>query len=220
MNFNKILNLIVPKEDKFIILFQESSTNLVEASKLLNELVLTRIKDKNHPDLSFLTKKIKECELKGDDFTHKVFDELNLTFITPFDREDIHKLASELDDILDLIDGTSQRMNLIDPIKMPLNSAEICILLQKQCEEIKKSFDLMNKLSNNLDKVKEHCVIINEYEGDADKLFHNSIQHMFANEKNPIELIKMKDIIINIETATDKAEDVADVIKTILIKNS
>jgi predicted phosphate transport protein (TIGR00153 family) len=167
-------------------------------------------------DLGSIATKIKDIEHKGDELTHKVIDELNKTFITPIDREDIHDLCAALDDVLDLIDATATRIVLFK-ITEPIHAVpEICAVLLKQAETIGMA---VSNLQDS-DHVVERCIEINSLENDADRLFQIAIATLFDNVKDPIDVIKRKEIIETLEVATDKAEDVANVLESIIVKNT
>jgi hypothetical protein len=167
-------------------------------------------------DLASLAANIKDLEHKGDELTHRVIDELNKTFITPIDREDIHDLSAALDDVLDLIDGIATRIVLFR-IVQPISSVpEMCAVLLSQAMEIGAA---ISNLQDN-DHVVERCIEINRLENDADRLFQSAIATLFDEVKDPIEVIKRKEIIETLEAATDKAEDVANVLESIIVKNT
>jgi len=184
---------------------------ILEAAEILRRMV-------KHPetDLAPLALQIKDLEHKGDELTHKVIDELNKTFITPIDREDIHDLCAALDDVLDLIDSTATRMVLFR-ISEPIRSVpEMVEVLLNQAREIGAA---VTNLQDN-DHVIERCIAINSLENEGDRLFQSAISSMFDEVKDPIEVIKRKEIIETLETATDKAEDVANVLESIIVKNT
>lgn len=215
MDFSKIFSFMTPKDNKFMPLFVEGAEMLVQASEKLVEVT----KETNRAHQLELIKEIKILETKGDDVTHKIYDELNNSFITPFDREDIHQLASTVDDVLDLIDGTAQRIDLLQPKHMPPSFKKMSEYIYLAAIEIRRAMFELNNLKRP-ENIKNVCMKINTIENQADDLFHAAIKDLFENEKDAIELIKLRDIIITMETCTDIEEDVADVIKTILIKNA
>lgn len=199
------------KEEKFFKIFGLMAAHILEAAETLG-----RIFEDPSADHQNLVARIKDLEHKGDDLTHQVIDELNKTFITPIDREDIHDLTTALDDVLDLIDTTASRLTLFrirDPIP---ECTRICDVLLSQVKEIAAAVD---RLQDN-DHVIERCIEINRLENDADRLFQVAIGRLFDEVKDPIDVIKRKEIIETLEIATDKAEDVANVLQTIMVKNA
>ena len=162
---------------------------------------------------------IKEVEKIGDDITHKIFEDLNHTFITPFDREDIHKLTSAMDDVLDLINSAAQQIKLYKLENIPTEFIQMSELILQATREIKNAVrDLRNlkKASN----IKKACIRINEIENTADEVYNLGISDLFETETDAIKLIKIRDILASLELATDFAEDVSDVLKTIIVKQA
>jgi uncharacterized protein len=207
----KAMAKIFKKDEKFFKIFGQMTVYILEAAEILGNMV-------RHPesDLVSLASKIKDLEHKGDELTHRVIDELNKTFITPIDREDIHDLCAALDDVLDLIDSTATRIVLFR-ITEPIRSVpEMCAVLLSQAMTIGAA---VSNLQDN-DHVIERCIEINSLENDADRLFQSAIAALFEEVKDPIDVIKRKEIIETLEAATDKAEDVANVLESIIVKNS
>jgi uncharacterized protein len=199
------------KDEKFFNIFGQMTVHIREAAEILIDMVRNP-----ETDLAARAAKIKDLEHKGDELTHSVIDELNKTFITPIDREDIHDLSSALDDVLDLIDSAATRIVLFR-IAEPISSVpEICTVLLNQAIEIGAA---VSNLQDN-HHVVEHCIEINRLENDADRLFQLAIASLFDEVKDPIDVIKRKEIIETLEVATDKAEDVANVLESIIVKNT
>jgi uncharacterized protein len=213
MSATGILGFLKSKEKKFFPLFEEAADNLVKGAVLLNKYFL--ITDKTEKEKIIIS--IKEHEKLGDDLTHKLYDELNKTFITPFDREDIAKLNSSLDDVLDMINGFCQKMRSHPPKTEPAYFLEMSELIMLAAREIKSAILELKNLKNPK-KIMLACIRINEIENQADDVFHSALADLFMNEKDAIELIKVKDMLNTLEKATDKAEDVSDVIKSIIVK--
>jgi hypothetical protein len=213
MNFSKLFQVLVPKDKKFFPLFEQDAENLVKAAVLLNKLFL--VNDPSEAEQIII--KIKEHEKIGDDFTHKIFDELNKTFITPFDREDIYMLNSSLDDVLDYINSCAKKIQLYKPKSMLPHYLELSELILQGAREIRVGLSELKNIKNP-QKIKQSCVRINEIENQADDIYHQAITDLYENEKDAIELIKKMDILAALEEATDKEEDISDVIKSIIIK--
>jgi uncharacterized protein len=202
---------IFKKDEKFFKIFGQMTIYILEAAEILLNML-------RHPEADLVSQaaQIKDLEHKGDELTHRVIDELNKTFITPIDREDIHDLCAALDDVLDLIDSTATRIVLFK-IKKPIRSMpEMCSVLLSQAKTIGAA---VSNLQDN-DHVVERCLEINSLENDADRLFQSAIAALFEEVKDPIEVIKRKEIIETLEAATDKAEDVANVLESIIVKNT
>ena len=215
MNINKILTFFVPRDKIFFTLFAQASDNLVEIAKTLTELVNTASAEKK----SELNKRIADLEHIGDNLTHNIFTELGTNFITPFDREDIHYLASSLDDIVDYIHGTSKRLALYQIGESTLPMKKLAEIIENSAKEIHVAVSGMKNM-NNAVRIREAIVRINSLENHADDVFDAAIADLLNNEKDAVKVIKMKEILANMETATDKCEDVANVIESIIVKNS
>ncbi|MDD8018688.1 MAG: DUF47 family protein [Bacteroidota bacterium] len=214
MRLDRMLQALLPHDEMFFTYYDSLAKTIVEAADELRKLP-SLAKTEREP----VVKKIEQFEEKGDSITHEIFNELNRTFVTPFDREDIHELASAMDDVLDYIDGSAKRFHLY---KIKKNYADI----QRLTEVVYLSVIEMQRgvsLINNFKHVEEFKKIlhqINQYENDADMIFDQAIADLFDNEANPIELIKTKEVLVSLETATDKCEDVANVLETLLIKHA
>jgi hypothetical protein len=193
-------------------MFTEIATNVVEGAQALSDL----LHNYDYEQLSAALDKIKEIEHRGDDMTHRLLVKLNQTFITPFDREDIHLLASSLDDVLDFVYSASDRL-LNYKITQPSPSAKVLAgIILKQAEELKKAVALLNKDGQLL----EHCVEVNRLENEADQVSREAIGRLFDGGYDPITLIKLKELLEILEEASDKAEDVANVLETVVLKNA
>jgi predicted phosphate transport protein (TIGR00153 family) len=213
MGINTFFQKLVPKDRKFFPMFESQAELIVEAAGKLNEIFLTADPAK-HADLF---KGIKDLENQGDEVAHHIFDELDKTFITPFDREDIHQLTSKLDDVLDFINGTSQRIRLYKLKEFPAEFVQFSEVLIHGGTEIRNAVRELYNLKRP-EMIRQACIKINEVENQADDLYHHVISDLFENEKDAIELIKKKEVLQTMERASDRMEDVADVLKTILIK--
>ena len=213
MGINTFFQKLVPKDKKFFPMFESQADLIFQAAGKLNEIFLTTDPEK-HADLF---KAIKDLENQGDEVAHQIFDELDKTFITPFDREDIHQLTSKLDDVLDFINGTSQRIRLYKLKDFPAEFVQFSGVLMNGGMEIRNAVGELYNLKRP-EMIRQACIKINEVENQADDLYHHVISDLFENEKDAIELIKKKEVLQTMERASDRMEDVADVLKTILIK--
>lgn len=213
MKFGNIFSLFLPKDRIFYQLFQDNAANAVETAKAFRELSYETDLDKR----TALIQKISELEHKGDDISHEVFKELGRNFITPFDREDIHYLTNSMDDIVDYICGSAQQILLYNYHEINPYIQAMANALVKQTSEIEVSIGLLKDL-RDIARMQEAIVLINSLENTADRAFDTAIGEMFSNEKDAIKLIKVREILISVENATDKCEDVANVIETIIIK--
>ncbi len=201
---------IIPRETKFFDLFEDMASNVADGARLLRGVL------ENFENVEVQVQKIKEIEHRGDDMTHAVMTKLNQTFITPFDREDIHRLASTLDDVLDFVNAAGQRLVLYKIRRAPASAVELAGLIVRQADELTKAVSLLEKNKHVL----EHCVEINRLEDEADRVCRESIASLFDHEKDPINLIKMKELFEVLEMATDKAEDAANVLEAVVLKSA
>ena len=210
-----IKKILVPKEEKFFPFFEGLANYVTESAYILLKVVESP--EPALQDDSF--REIKLLENKADEIAHAVFDALDTTFITPFDREDIHQLVSKMDDVLDLINATSQQIKLYKPKKLLPQFRELVMIIIRGCDQIKIAVHELHNLKKPA-KISDACVKINELENLADDIYHQLLSELFDNEKNAIELIKNKEILETLEMATDSIEDVSDVLKTIIIKSA
>jgi predicted phosphate transport protein (TIGR00153 family) len=213
--FNSFVKLFLPKDRVFYSLFEDVAANLVEMSEVLIEVVTTNDpatrKDKIHL--------IERLEHKNDDFTHRIFVELGQNFITPFDREDIHYLASTLDDVADYIHGSAKRIDIYKVHTINESIRKLAELIHLGVLELHKAIPELRNMQN-MRIITDACVKINSLENHADDIYDMAIADLFDTETNAAELIKMREIYQALEIATDKCEDCANVIETIIIKYS
>jgi hypothetical protein len=212
MSFD-FLRLFVPKDRKFFPLFDKAAENLEEAGKLIFKLVNSTSADERYE----LIKEIESLEHIGDEITHDIFKELGKNFITPFDREDIHRLASAVDDVLDFIHGSSKRIDLYKLSLFSSDMIKLASLIQVQTEELRRCIHELKNMDNMRD-ITNSLVRINSVENHADDIFEHALAKLFEEETNAIQLIKTKELLSMMETATDKCEDAANVIESIVIK--
>ena len=213
MKFDTLIQALLPKDKKFFTLFEKASSNLVNISKILSEMVNTGSSDKR----AELAKEIDDLEHLGDQFSHSIFSELAATYITPFDREDIHSLTSAVDDIVDHIHGASKRIILYKFEKVSPAMQKLAELILHGSEELHKAICELRNM-RNVNSMREACVRINSIENHADDIFDMAVAQLFEEEKNAVEIIKIKEVLQTLETATDKCEDAANVIESIMIK--
>jgi predicted phosphate transport protein (TIGR00153 family) len=186
------------------------SANLILGATAITNLL------REFKDTAEFAKQIKDIEHRGDDITHNILVKLNSTFITPFDREDIHTLASSLDDVLDFINAAADRIVLYKITAAPSAAYELAQILVKQAEALGRGVRNLEKLKDVL----PHCVEVNRLENEADRVSREAIGRLFDTETDPINLIKIKELIEVLETATDKAEDAANVLETVVLKSA
>jgi len=203
---------LIPKEEKFFGLFEAQANYICEGIRVLKKLLSEWSLESPH------FAKLRDLEHEADITTHEIMDKLNRTFITPFDREDIHKLASELDDVMDLIHGVAARMHLfrIDKTTDELN--QFVDILQQSAEAVKKAVLGLHDMKKTR-RVLDYCIEINRLENMGDQVQEMALGKLFTNRYDPLEVMKWKEIYEIAEAAIDKCEDVANAIESVVVKN-
>lgn len=202
----------IRREERFYDLFEVLADRIVEGGRLFEEIV------NNYEHSEQKLSKLKEIEHEADTITHDIYHTLHHTFITPLDREDIYSLAGTMDTVLDLIESAAVRMYLYRIRGTTRELSELARILNESIGEIRKIvYSVRNKRDARM--ILRACVVINTLENEADQVLRTAMMRLFENEKDPIELIKMKEIIQTTETATDICEDVSNIIEGIILKH-
>lgn len=202
---------LLPREEEFFALFVEVANRNKEAVEHLHQLFQTE-PDRRTPHVEA----IKRLEHEADQVTHEVVNRLDRTFITPLDREDIHQLASDLDDVMDAMDGTARRAQIFRLGSSPQGVLRLLEVLKRMMTALSEA---VNRLKKGNDVMK-YCVEAKQLEEEGDSIYHESLGQLFAKEQDAIELIKWKEIYDNLEATLDQAEDVANVVESITIKHA
>ncbi len=213
MAFNTILKIFLPKDRVFYQLFENVSGVLVKMGQKLKEVV-------TEPDFeqrAKLIKEVEDLEHINDDYTHQIFTELGKNFITPFDREDIHYLASSLDDIADYIYASAKKINFYHVDPNDIGIQKMADLIAVGCTHVHKAVTELRNMKN-MRQITDALVAINSIENQGDDIFDMSIERLFATEPDAKEVIKKREIYQVMEIVTDKCEDAANVIESIIIK--
>ena len=214
MNKNSIFSFLLPKENKFFPLISHVGEFNNSASITLNKFINSKDK-KEMQDLYFT---IKSYEREGDEVLSVIFKELNSTFITPFDREDIHELFERLDDVLDNINSATKRVILFQPKVIPNSMIELCKVIGECGNAIFISLQELKTINKKPAVAMEQCERLHLLERKGDEIYEQYVKSLFETETDPIELFKNKEIMQELERATDAANTVAKVIKTIIVK--
>ena len=201
---------LIPRDVKFFHMFAEMADNLGHGARLLKQVL------DDFKDVDARVQQLKDIEHRGDELTHNILTKLNQTFITPFDREDIYRLASSLDDVLDFIYAAGVRLVMYKIKQAPPAASRLAEIIVKQCDQLSPAVAGLEKH----DKVLEYCVEINRLENEADQVARSAIGLLFDKETDPISLIKLKELYEVLETATDKAEDAANVLEGVVLKSA
>jgi uncharacterized protein len=213
MALNSILKIFLPKDKVFYNLFDSVSEELVRMGEKLKETV-------NEPDFDIRAKHILEIENMehiNDDHTHNIFTELGKNFITPFDREDIHELANSLDDISDYIYASAKKINFYRVNPNDIGIQKMADQIAIACVQIHNAVTELRTMKN-MRRITDALVIINTIENQADDIYDMSVERLFATEQDAKEVIKKREIYQAMETVTDKCEDAANVIESIIVK--
>lgn len=203
---------LFPKEVDFFEIFDRASLNLTKAATLLVSLM------ENFDNIEARAKEIYEVEQEGDILTHEVMKKLNKTFLTPIDREDIYALASRLDDVLDLIWGAVDRLSIFKIKESTPDAIKISKDLLTTTEVMHKAIHKLKE--KNYSHVQEYCIEINRLENRIDRDFRDALAKLFEEVKDPILIIKWKEIYEHLENCADKCEDVANIIEAIVLKHA
>ena len=201
---------LIPREEKFFDLFEQQGSNIVAAARVLEELTL------DYPEAKAKAQQIKDLEHAGDTLTHELVRRLNTTFITPIDREDIYRLAGDLDDVIDVIDGVARRTQIFRVGPAPEGVKQLTMVIERAVGALKGGVEHLKKG----DGVMKACIEAKQLEEEADTIYHDALGRLFDQEQNAIELVKWKEIYDNLERCVDQAEDVANVLESITIKHA
>ncbi len=213
MGINTFGRIFMPKNKIFYELFEDVAVTVKQMGHLLKQMVNEPNKDKR----AAIVSQIEDAEHKNDDHTHRIFTELGRNFITPFDREDIHYLATALDDICDYIYSSAKKINFYNVNPNDSGIQKLAELIEYGSSEIKIAVNGLRDMKN-LRQMTEAMVKINSVENQADDVYDLSIERLFEAETDVKELIKKREIYQILETVTDKCEDAANVIESIIVK--
>ena len=214
MSINSIFQFLVPKDKKFFPLFEQASLNLILLAETLHEAVNA---PKEQREEYFA--KIEELEAVIEEITHKTHLELSRNFITPFDREDIHSLIKSIDNVADYMNGAASRMRLYQVEKITKSIRKLTEINLEACQLIGVAVKELKDLKN-LKAISEACKKINKSEGKADVVFDKAVADIFENETDAKNIIKYKEVLSALESASDKCKSVANVLEQISVKHS
>jgi len=208
-----MFNALLGRDKTFYELFEKAAANNVDAADALNDFL-----SKFPASIPDGVKKMKDIEHKGDLITHETIEMLNKTFVTPLDREDIYHLITRMDDIVDLMDGAVSRLALYKIDKITPEAIALGQILKNATEILRHTITGIRNIKNPTEIIR-HCIQIHTYENEGDQLMQKALADLFENDKNdPIKVIKWKEIYYDLETATDRCEDVANIIEGIVLK--
>lgn len=201
---------LIPREEKFYDDFRMFADQLRHGARLLEQMIAT------DPPAAEKAYEIKEVEHQCDFLTHEIIQRLNKTFVTPMDREDIHALARTLDDVMDEIDNAAHLLPLYKIEKIRGGARELTRVILEQCDEIRKAVEALEARKGVL----ERAIEINRLENEADRIHKTAVGLLFDEERDPITVMKWKEILDVLERATDRCEDVANLLENVVVKQS
>jgi uncharacterized protein len=214
MNIDKFLKIFVPKDHSFFPLFEADAENLLKAAEHLVKLMGSN----DIAEREKIYKEIRDIEHAGDEITNNTYLQLNKSFITPFDREDIHELTAHIDDVVDSINGISRRICLYKPKKLVPAYIEISDLILEGAKQIAAAIHGLKDAGDNRKLIMDACEKVKEIEHKADEVYFTGVSEIFDNEEDTKELLKNNKILEILERCVDEEEDVTDTLKAILIK--
>jgi len=203
----------IPREEKFFGLFEESASNMVKAAQRLKEMIDT------WKDIEEKMTEITDLEHRGDTITHQIMAQLNRTFVTPFDREDIALLAHSMDDIVDFIHAAADAMLLYKVDRPTQRARELADIIVEAGAEVEKAISTLGR-RHELKQIPSHCVEINRLENMADRVFRSAMAELFEDTTDISQVIKWREIYEHMESATDRCEDVANVLEGVALKHA
>lgn len=209
-----MLKRLLPRETSFFDFFESHTKLTIEACKELDAIAAdpSQLRDR--------VSRIKELEHRADDITHECIEALHRTFITPIDRADIHRLMKRLDDIIDSVDSAASRMLLYDIQTMRPEMKQFTEVLIRASAEIDGAIAHFRNMNRNADAIGMHCRGIYDAENQGDQILRSALQRLFNDEKDPIHVIKWKEIFERLEKATDRCEEVANIVQGVVIEAS
>ena len=209
-----MLEKLMPRSDDFFSDFEAQAAATVEGATLLKALL------DDFTDVPQKCQAIKDVEHRGDEVTHRAFSRLHTQFITPFDRDEIHRLLSRIDDVLDLADAASERLGLYDITEILPEARELAAVFVAQVKKMEEAVKGLRDVKKNPRAILEACKEMNSLENQADHLTRRTMAKLFTRGNDPLYVMKWKEIIDLIEEATDRAEDVANVIEGVVLEHA
>ncbi len=208
-----MFGFLIPKEYGFFDVFDQHAATCVEGSQIMLDML------EHFGDAPAKARRLKDAEHKADDITHHTMEMLHKTFITPFDRDQIHELISFMDDVMDLMDGAARRMMLYGVQEIPEDLLELAKVLHHSTLEMQKAVKGLRDMKNSTQILKS-CIEINKLENDGDAIRDAAIARLFKEEKNAVQVLIWKEIYEDIETSIDRCEDVANIIEGVVLENA
>ena len=202
---------LTPQESSFYDLFTQSAANLVVGCDLIGKLVAASLEER-----AAIGAAIRDCEHAGDDLTHRIYRQLNSTFVTPFDREDIYRLASRLDDVMDFVEAAADLIVLYGVVDLPDGIRAQCDVLQRAATIAAEAMPRLRGLKD----LDQYWIEANRLENEADQIHRKLVARLFSGEYDALTVLKLKELVDELEQAADAFEHVADTVETIVVKES
>jgi uncharacterized protein len=214
---DRLVSWLLPRENRFFVFLDSMASKMVEAAKVLSEL---RSIPEGQEEARFkdIAERLREREHEADEVAHLLYEELDRNFVTPLDREDLHALTSTLDSVVDVIESTAVRMSIYGLPRLSPPMKELIRLIEESTTEVAKSIHLLQDLSK-LDEIQVHIVHVNSLENEGDRIYRAEMARLFREVKDPIALIREKEVLNQLERAIDTCEDVMDLIRSVVVKN-
>jgi len=215
MILDKFIRLLLPRNDRFLPLLEDATHNLRAGAGVLRKFSLAQ----SEGEIFKIVKELKDVEHRGDEITRTILEDLNKTFVTPLDREDIHALTTSLDDVLDYIYACGERIQLFKLKTLSEDMKRLISIIVECTEELSKTVPLLKNLDDP-ERIREGCIRLSKLETEGDEAFRHAMSVLFEKVEDPVEIIKEKDILEAMENATDKCRDAADVLWSVVISNT
>jgi predicted phosphate transport protein (TIGR00153 family) len=212
---NHFIKLLLPRSDQFLVLLSEAAQNLWEGAQVLQKLSFAQSEE----EIFKIVRELKDVEHRGDEITRTILEDLNQTFVTPLDREDIHALTTSLDDVLDYIFACGEHIQLFKLKTLTEDMKKLVSIIVECTEELRRAVPLLKNL-RDLDQIKARCIRLSKLETEGDDAFRQAMSRLFEKIEDPVEIIKQKDILEAMENAIDKCRDAADVLWSVVISNA
>jgi predicted phosphate transport protein (TIGR00153 family) len=211
---DRIVKWLQPRENRFFLYLDSIAKNVVAGADVFAELRKAAGPD----DFKQVADRLRRIEHEGDEIAHLLYEELDKTFVTPIDREDLHNLTSTLDDVLDMMEACAGRIVIFKLSRFTEPMRELVRIANESAKEIARCITLLRDMSQ-LDEIQVHVVHVNSLENEGDKVYRKALEALFADVKDPIELIREKEILDGLENTIDACEDVMDLVRSVVVKN-
>lgn len=208
---------LMPKEGKYFDLFNAHADLITQGGKALSGLIGALVDSPENAGK--YAEEIDQIERKADEITHSTLAQLHTSFITPFDRDEIHQLINQMDDILDIIQDVAESMALYDIHCVPPEAKKLADVTERCCSEVQGAVKLLHSMEN-APAILKYCHVIDDLESDADRMLREAMSKLFREEPNVLQVVKLKEIYELLESVSDRCKDVAGTIEAIVLENS